>query len=37
MLTYAPQEKRMTIEDEYAKYPLSEAEKQQVEGFAEAD
>lgn len=30
----APQEKRMTIEDEYAKYPLSEAEKQQVEGFA---
>ena len=30
----APQEKRMTIEDEYAKYPLSEAEKQQVEDFA---
>lgn len=30
----APQKKRMTIEDEYAKYPLSEAEKQQVEGFA---
>lgn len=30
----APQEKRMTIEDEYVKYPLSEAEKQQVESFA---
>lgn len=28
------QEKRMTIEDEYAKFPLSEEEKKQVEGFA---